>query len=109
MDNNDLERHRVLPFPNGSPLYILIWASQSAHSKSGGTNCLDCDHSRPIVGQQQVFTAGTYLARHSDAQGCFFASLKATTIGGSCPKGVLKAAQHFLPAAPSILRRRPSR
>jgi hypothetical protein len=27
------------------------------------------------------------------------ASLKATTFGGSCPKGVLKAAQHFLPAA----------
>src|SRR5258708_10534686 len=41
MDNNDLERDRVLPFPNGSPLYILIWASQSAHSKPGGTNCLE--------------------------------------------------------------------
>jgi len=78
----------------------VIGQLQSTHSKPGGTNCPDCDHSRPIVGQQQVFTAGTYLGRHSDAQGCFLASLKATTIGGSRPKGVLKAAQHFLPGRP---------
>jgi len=73
---------------------------QRTHSNPGGTNCPDSDHWRPIVGQQQVFTAGPYLGRHSDAQGCFLASLKATTIGGSRPKGVLKAAQHFLPGRP---------
>src|SRR5260370_39879519 len=87
MDNNDLKRHRALPFPNGSPLYIpLIWASQSAYSKPGGTNCLDCDHSRPTVGQQQVFTQQRVLLDitlikkmyccPSDTQEAFCASLK---------------------------------
>src|SRR5258708_37188124 len=51
-------------FPTGPPLYILIWASQSARLKPGGTTCLDCDHSRPTVGQQQVFYTATCLTGH---------------------------------------------
>src|SRR5207244_7087649 len=71
---------------------------QSAHSKPGGTNCLDCGHSRPTVGRQQVFTQERVLLDitlikkmyccPSDTQEAFFASLKprsikATTIGGT--------------------------
>src|SRR6266403_3043599 len=49
-------------FPTGSPSTIpLIWESQSADSKAGGTNCSDCDHSWATVGQQQVLVQHTCL------------------------------------------------
>src|SRR5207245_795628 len=87
----------VLPFPNGA---LLIGQLQSTHSKPGGTNCPDCDHSRPIVGQQQVFTAGTSLTRHSDTQGCFLASPEGNNHRGAVVRRCSSAAQHLLPGRP---------